>query len=315
MIENGSSPHFPNPASLFYLSAGDCCPYIEICKALTLFVRKTEKDLELLGATAIEIPVDEDPRQQLADWMSRHDNPFFARALVNRYWKHFFSRGLVDPEDDMRVTNPASNPELLDALAADFIESNFDLKHLVRTIANSKTYQLSATPNDYNENDRQNFSRYYPQRLKAEVLLDSIDVLTATPTQFAGLPSGTRAVQLPDNAFDSYFLTVFGRPESASACECERTGDANLAQHLLLLNSKEIQAKLGSGRSAQLADDKRDHAAKIRDLYRTALSREPEPEEIAIASAHIDKNLPNVKAAYEDVIWALVNTKEFLFNH
>ena len=268
-----------------------------------------------LGATAVEIPVDEDPRQQLADWMSRHDNPFFARALVNRYWKHFFSRGLVDPEDDMRVTNPASNPELLDALAADFIESNFDLKHLVRTIANSKTYQLSATPNDYNQNDRQNFSRYYPQRLKAEVLLDSIDVLTATPTQFAGLPSGTRAVQLPDNAFDSYFLTVFGRPESASACECERTGDANLAQHLLLLNSKEIQAKLGSGRSAQLADDKRDHAAKIRDLYRTALSREPEPEEIAIASAHIDKNLPNVKAAYEDVIWALVNTKEFLFNH
>ncbi len=268
-----------------------------------------------LGAAAFDIPADVDPREQLADWMARPDNPFFARALVNRYWKHFFGRGLVDPEDDMRVTNPASNPALLDALAADFIESGFDLKHLVRTIANSQTYQLSATPNDYNENDKQNFSRYYPRRLKAEVLLDSIDVLTATPTQFAGLPAGTRAVQLPDNAFDSYFLTVFGRPESASACECERTGDANLAQHLLLLNSKEIQAKLVSGRSVQLADDKREHVAKIGELYLTALSREPDPEEITIALAHIDKHQTNVRAAYEDIIWSLINTKEFLFNH
>ena len=268
-----------------------------------------------LGSDAFDIPADVDPRGQLADWMARHDNPFFARALVNRYWKHFFGRGLVDPEDDMRVTNPASNPALLDALAAEFIDSSFDLKHLIRTIVNSQTYQLSATPNEYNENDTQNFSRYYPRRLKAEVLLDSIDVLTATPTRFAGLPVGTRAVQLPDNAFDSYFLTVFGRPESASACECERTGDANLAQHLLLLNSKEIQAKLVSGRSVRLAGDSRNHADKIRELYLTALSREPDPEEITIATAHIDKNKDNVRAAYEDIIWSLINTKEFLFNH
>src|SRR6056297_492506 len=268
-----------------------------------------------LGDVALEIPVDEDPREHLADWMSHSDNPFFARALVNRYWKHFFGRGIVEPEDDMRVTNPASNPALLDALAADFIQSDFDLKHLVRTITNSQTYQLSATPNDYNENDTQNFSRYYPQRLNAEVLLDSVDVLTATPTRFAGLPAGTRAVELPDNAFDSYFLTVFGRPESASACECERTGDANLAQHLLLLNSKEIQAKLSSGRSVQLSDDSRNHAAKISELYRIAFSREPDPEEVAIAVSHIAKNQENVRAAYEDVIWSLINTKEFLFNH
>jgi hypothetical protein len=268
-----------------------------------------------LGADALEIPAEDDPREQLADWMSRHDNPFFARALVNRYWKHFFGRGLVDPEDDMRVTNPASNPALLDALASDFIASNYDLKHLIRTITNSQTYQLSAAPNEYNEHDKQNFSRYYPKRLQAEVLLDAIDVLTATPTRFAGLPEGTRAVQLPDNAFDSYFLTVFGRPESASACECERTGDANLAQHLLLLNSKEIQGKLGSGRSVRLAGDSREHLTKITELYRTALSRDPDPEEIAIATAHIDKNPKDLRAAYEDVIWALINTKEFLFNH
>jgi hypothetical protein len=268
-----------------------------------------------LGAVAVDIPADEDPREQLADWMSRYDNPFFARALVNRYWKHFFGRGLVDPEDDMRVTNPASNPALLDALASDFINSKFDLKQLIRRITNSQTYQLSATPNAYNESDKQNFSRYYPQRLKAEVLLDSIDVLTEMPTQFAGLPAGTRAVQLPDNAFDSYFLTVFGRPESASACECERTGDANLAQHLLLLNSKEIQAKLGSGRSVRLADYKKEHAARIGELYRAALSREPDPEEIAIAIAHIGNTPTNARTAYEDIIWALINTKEFLFNH
>lgn len=268
-----------------------------------------------LGAEALEIPADEDPRQHLADWMSRYDNPFFARALVNRYWKHFFGRGIVEPEDDMRVTNPASNPALLDALASDFIQSNFDLKQLIRTITNSQTYQLSSTPNEYNQNDTQNFSRYYPQRLKAEVLLDSIDVLTATPTQFAGLPAGTRAVQLPDNAFDSYFLTVFGRPESASACECERTGDANLAQHLLLLNSKEIQGKLGSGRSVHLTADSRDHAAKIGELYRTAFSRDPDAEEVAIAVSHIAENQDNVRAAYEDIIWSLMNTKEFLFNH
>ena len=268
-----------------------------------------------LGSAAFDIPADEDPREQLADWMARPDNPFFARALVNRYWKHFFGRGLVDPEDDMRLTNPASNPDLLDALASDFIQSNFDLKHLVRTIANSQTYQLSSLPNDYNADDKQNFSRYYPRRLKAEVLLDAIDVLTATPTQFSGLPAGTRAVQLPDNAFDSYFLTVFGRPESASACECERTGDANLAQHLLLLNSKEIQAKLGSGRSVRLAGDNREHAARLSEIYRIALSREPDAEELAIATAHIEKNQTNLRAAYEDIIWALINTKEFLFNH
>ena len=278
---------------------------------------KTKQNLKPtgLGSIALEIPPEQDPREKLADWMSDIDNPFFARALVNRYWKHFFGRGLVDPEDDMRVTNPASNPALLDALADDFVKSGFDLKHLVRTITNSQTYQLSSIPNEYNEDDKQNFSRYYPRRLQAEVLLDSIDILTATPTRFAGLPAGTRAVQLPDNAFDSYFLTVFGRPESASACECERTGDANLAQHLLLLNSKEIQAKLGTGRSARLAQESREQAAKIKELYQTALSRNPDSEELEIAISYIDKNKENVKVAYEDIIWALINTKEFLFNH
>ena len=207
-----------------------------------------------LGGEPLELTPDDDPRHALVDWMAQESNPFFAKALVNRYWKHFFGRGLVDPEDDMRVTNPACNPELLDALAADFIKNKFDMKHLIRTICNSQTYQLSSDPNEWNQDDKQNFSRYYPKRLNAEVLLDAIDQVTATTTSFSGVPVGTRAVELPDNGFNSYFLTVFGRPESASACECERSSEANLAQSLHLLNSAEIQGKLtaGNARAATL---------------------------------------------------------------
>ena len=271
-----------------------------------------------LGSEAATLTQDDDARIALADWMSNPENPFFAQALVNRYWKHFFGRGLVDPEDDMRVTNPASNPALLDALAKSFIESKFDLKQLVRNITNSSTYQLSANPNEWNRDDKQNFSRYYPKRLNAEVLLDSINQVTGTTTSFSGVPAGTRAVQLPDNNFSSYFLTVFGRPEASSACECERSGEANLAQSLHLLNSSEIQGKLtsGSGNAARFASDKaREHQQKIRDLYLLTFSREPIAEELGIALAHIEKHKDNPKIAYEDIVWALINTKEFLFNH
>ncbi|HAN96530.1 MAG TPA: S-layer protein [Planctomycetaceae bacterium] len=264
------------------------------------------------------IGADVDARHALADWMSDPENPFFARALVNRYWKHFFGRGLVDPEDDMRVTNPASNPELLDSLAQDFIDSGYDLKHLVRTITRSTTYQLSALPNDWNGNDKQNFSRYYPKRLNAEVLLDAVDQLTGSRSTFGGVPGDFRAVALPDNGFNSYFLTVFGRPESSSACECERTGDANLAQSLHLLNSGEIQGKLTSaeGRAARLAGAADVGAPeKIRQLYLVAFSRQPDPEELAIAVAHLERFPEDPKRAFEDICWALLNTKEFLFNH
>ena len=270
-----------------------------------------------LGAAPLEIAPDTDPRIALADWMSDPNNAFFSRALVNRYWKHFFSRGLVDPEDDMRVTNPASNPELLEALAKNFVEKKYDLKELVRTICTSTTYQLSAEPNQYNKDDKNNFSRYYPKRLAAESLLDAIDQLTGTTTQFSGVPTGTRAVELPDNGFNSYFLTVFGKPESSSACECERSGEANLAQSLHLLNSGEIQNKLtaGEGRAQKLSGDaNRAHEQKIRELYLLAFSRDPLPEEMAIATAYIAKQ-KEPKRAYEDLVWALMNTKEFLFNH
>jgi hypothetical protein len=283
-----------------------------------------------LGATPADISPDDDPRQALADWLARKDNPLFAKALVNRYWKHFLSRGLVEPEDDMRETNPASNPELLDALARHFIDGGFDLKELVRTIVRSSTYQLASEPNQYNAVDKQYFSRFYPKRLTAEVLLDAINQVTRSENHFEGLPAGTRAVQLPDNSYNStsYFLTVFGRPDSSTACECERSQDASLAQSLHLFNSRDVQEKLTSdhGLPALLSSDKvHDDDGKIRDLYYAAYSRAPEAAELDLARSYIDDKLRQRQGkedlaltrrhAYEDIVWSLLNTKEFLFNH
>jgi len=264
-----------------------------------------------------------DPRQVLVEWMTAPENPYFARALVNRYWKHFFGRGLVDPEDDLRETNPATNPELLDALATHFVKSGYDLRDLVTTICKSSTYQLSAEPNKYNADDRQNFSRFYPRRLQAEVLLDAVDTLVGQPTKFAGLPAGTRAVDLPDSGFDSYFLTAFGRPQAVSACECERSGDASLAQSLHLINSDSLYKQLSgdTGRAARLASEtKVDVNDKVRALYLTAFARTPKDDERQRVTVYLNKaagqaDAAKLRAKYEDVIWALVNTKEFLFNH
>jgi hypothetical protein len=263
----------------------------------------------------------------LADWLTAPANPYFARSLVNRYWKHFFNRGVVDPEDDMRETNPPSNPELLEGLTDHFIKTGYDLKDFVRTLCRSQAYQLSAVPNAFNRGDKQNFSRFYPRRLTAEVLLDAVDQVTQSKTRFEGLPAGIHAVGLPDNSFNanSYFLTVFGRPEGSSACECERSQDASLAQSLHLLNAKEIQEKLSSdtGRAAQLAADRsRSPREKLAELYYCAYSRAPDTNELALGEAYLYKQAVGAKdpvlsqrQAFEDILWALLNTKEFLFNH
>ncbi|HUR46537.1 MAG TPA: DUF1549 and DUF1553 domain-containing protein [Candidatus Saccharimonadales bacterium] len=283
-----------------------------------------------LGAVPAALTPDDDPRLALADWLTAPQNNFFAKALVNRYWKHFFNRGLVEPEDDMRDTNPATNPELLSAVARDFASSGYDLKKLVRTICRSQVYQLSAVPNDYNKVDKQLYSRYYPKRLTAEVLYDAVNTVTKSESKFDGLPAGMKALQLPDNSFNanSYFLTVFGRPESSSACECERSMDASLAQSLHLLNSKEIQQKLANdkGRAAFLAaDTSNSDDYKIREIYSWVYSREPEAREVAVAKKALERKplvkdgkpdeLQTKRQAYEDILWALLNTKEFLFNH
>lgn len=283
-----------------------------------------------LGQTPPEILPDEDPRLVLADWMGEKENPFFAKALVNRYWKHFFKRGLVEPEDDLRDTNPATNPELLDALAKHFIESKFDLKSVVRVIAQSQTYQLSEIPNEHNAVDRQNFSHFYPKRLQAEVLLDAIDGLTGAKTDFADLPPGTRAIALPDNSYNraAPFLKVFGRPESASVCECERIQSSSLAQSLHLMNSAEVKGKLSvaGGRAERLSKPEVPVTEGIREIYLTAFSREPDGEELSIAEEFINKPRTDAqdkpidpgrarRMAYEDLLWAIMSTKEFLYNH
>ncbi|MEZ0275613.1 MAG: DUF1553 domain-containing protein, partial [Roseimicrobium sp.] len=283
-----------------------------------------------LGQAAQDILPDEDPRLRLADWMSDKSNPFFAKALVNRYWKHFFKRGLVEPEDDIRDTNPPTNPELLDALAKHFTDSNFDLRALVRVITQSRTYQLSAMPNEYNAVDRQNFSHYYPKRMQAEVLLDAIDQVSGARSDFADLPPGTRAISLPDNSYNraSHFLKVFGRPEGTSVCECERVQSSSLAQSLHLMNAADVKAKLATkdGRAERLSKVELSDPARIRELYLAAFARDPDEEELRIAVTHLSKPRTDAagkqldaattkRQAFEDLIWALVNTKEFLFNH
>ncbi len=283
-----------------------------------------------LGDDVGEISADEDPRLRLADWMSSKGNPFFAKALVNRYWKHFFKRGLIEPEDDIRDTNPPTNPELLAALESHFIQSGFDLKDLIRTITSSNAYQLSSAPNEHNQVDFQNYSRFYPRRLPAEVLLDSIDDLTGASTRFANLPTGTRAIALPDNSYNksSAFLQVFGRPESQSVCECERVQSSSLAQSLHLINSAEIRSKLatGAGRANRLAAAKTSVEEQIDELYLTAFARLPRDAERKTAIAYVNEPVMNAsnkpldarsakKQNLQDLIWALMNTKEFLFNH
>ena len=283
-----------------------------------------------LGEPELDIAPDDDPRLALVDWMSQKNNPFFAKSLVNRYWKHFFKRGLVEPEDDLRDTNPPTNPDLFEALAKSFTESGYDLKALVRTLTQSHAYQLSSTPNPYNAVDRQAYSHYYPRRMTAEVMLDSIDMVTGSKTDFADLPAGTRAISLPDNSYNraSPFLKVFGRPEGASVCECERVQSASLAQSLHLMNAADVKAKLSAsgGRAEALSKAEMPEPKRIRELYLAAFSREPTADEVRISENHVSK--PRTDAAgkpldsqrakrngYEDLVWALLNTKEFLYNH
>jgi hypothetical protein len=259
---------------------------------------------------------EEDPRHALVDWMARPDNPFFARTLVNRMWGHFLGRGLCHEVDDMRETNPPSNPELLDALAQDFVKHHFDVKHIIRTILNSKVYQLSSEPTPDNQNDQQNYARYYARRLPAEVLLDAVNQTTGSTTGFNGVSSSARAVDLPHEGFGSYFLDTFDRPRRVTSCECERSTGATLAQVLLLANSDEIESKISSpeGKIAKLLKEKRPMHELIGELYLTAYSRRPTTKELQANLAHVDR-LDNKQQAVEDVLWGVINTKEFLFNH
>jgi hypothetical protein len=279
---------------------------------------RTGKPVEpkLLDGPVLDVPPEEDPRQKLVDWMARPDNPFFAKALCNRVWGQLMGRGLVEPVDDMRATNPPSNPELLDDLARDFVAHHFDVKYLTRTICNSRTYQLSAIPNSSNQSDRQNHARYYAKRLIAEVALDAVDQVCGTRTQFSKMSRQARAVELPHEGFGSYFLDIFDRPTRTSPCECARSSGANLQQVLHLANSGELDDKVSSdsGRVARMVKEKVPPEKAIEELYLAAFARRPTEEELQLALAHIGRQ-KEPRKGLEDVAWTLLNSREFLFNH
>jgi hypothetical protein len=249
--------------------------------------------------------------------MARPENPYFSRALVNRLWGHFFGRGLVDPVDDLRETNPASNPELLDALARDFVEHKFDVQHMIRTMVSSSLYGLGSEPTDDNRDDRQNFARFYGRRLIAEVFLDATDQVCGSQTKFNGVASTARAVDLPHENFGSYFLDAFNRPRRESGCECERSASGTLSQVLLLANSDEIENKVadGNGRIARLVKAGRTDAEIVEELYLAAFCRRPTQDEETKAAAYIAAAGDKRQPALEDVLWAALNSKEFSYNH
>jgi hypothetical protein len=257
-----------------------------------------------------------DRRPVLARWMTSSDNPWFARNLVNRTWAHFLGRGLVEPVDDVRATNPPTNPELLDALAKSFVDSKYDFRKLIRTITASRVYQLSSKPNRTNEGDEQNYSRALFKRLDAEVLLDMVCQTTGFGEKFPGVPAGSRAIQLWDSKVPHYFLKLFGRPVRVSACECERNQEPGVAQVLHLLNSPKVHGKItdAGGTVARLVKRKKDDGGLVEELYLTFYSRYPTAKEKATAVAFL-KDSDNRREAAEDLAWSMLNTLEFIFNH
>jgi hypothetical protein len=263
-----------------------------------------------------EIPDDEDRRQAFAEWLTQPDNPFFARVAVNRMWGHLMGRGIVEPVDDFRDSNPPANAPLLDALAADFAGHGFDWKHSLRTILNSRTYQLSSRKNAFNAQDAKYASHANTRLQSAEQLLDSICSVTGVAEKYAGLPAGVRATQLPSPDVDHPFLKTFGQPARETACQCERGTDSNLSQALQLINGPLVHAKLKdeNNRFRKLAAAGRSDREIVTELYLSAFCRLPTPEELAVADRHLAAT-PDRMAALEDLCWAVINANEFLFQH
>jgi hypothetical protein len=280
-----------------------------------------------LDATPLAPEAPGDRREALADWLARAENPYFAKAIVNRVWRNFFGRGLIEPEDDLRATNPASDPVLLDWVVGDFLAHKYDVKHLVRTIMNSGVYARSSDPLPANASDVRYLSHYAVKRLSAEALLDAISRVTDIPTPFSGYPAGWRSLQLPDVQVASTFLSAFGRPERVTTCSCERSAEPSVSQALHLANGETVNAKLrdDKGAVARVAASGADDRAVLDGLYKTALNRPPTEAErakllpvLAGASAGLSDAKEVAAArrqAIEDLYWATLTSKEFLFNH
>ena len=270
-----------------------------------------------LGEAMPESDPEGDRRRALSGWLTAPENPWFARNLANRIWAHFLGRGLVEPVDDVRATNPPTNPELLDRLAAMLVADGFNPKPLMRRIVLSQTYGRSATPNETNGRDERNFSRALFRRLPSEVLMDAICDVTGVPEKYAGVPYGMRAVQLWDSEQQSYFLKLFGRPQRTTPCECERSVSASVSQALHFMNSPNLQSKLAHARGnvtrwvAEGVDDGR----LAESLYLACYSRRPSASEVAEVSGYLRAAKGTRQQAAEDLAWSLMNTLEFVFNH
>jgi hypothetical protein len=270
-----------------------------------------------LGAPPVDLTTIPDRRTVLARWMTTPDNPTFARAIANRLWSHYFGRGLVEPLDDLRATNPATNEPLLDELAKHLRDKKYDLKAFTRTLLNSRLYQLSTKSKTPGVVDEQNFSHAQPRAIPAEVLLDGISQATGMPEKFNGWPEGYRAIQIWDNRMPSYFFRIFGRPVRASVCECERSNEPSIAQALHLMNSEEITNKLRSrqGTARRLATSKMTPSEIIDELYLSTLSRFPNDAERTLMLRVFMEAGEDRQTAVEDVLWALLNSRSFVYNH
>jgi hypothetical protein len=268
-----------------------------------------------LFGEAPAVSEESDPRESLAAWIASDENEFFARVQVNRIWADLMGRGIVDPVDDLRTTNPPTNEPLLAALAAEFRAQKYDLKKLIRTITTSHVYALSSVPNERNTADTRNYSRHYRQRLRAEVLAGAIDDITGVASGFEAMPPRSRANQIWTNRVDSLFLDTFGRPDPNQDPPCERTSDSTVTQTLHLMNSPAIHAKVTSdeGFAANLAAGEKTPDEIAEQLYLTVYSRFPGEEERAIARELFQQEGTTRRQATEDMLWALVNTPEFVF--
>ncbi len=265
--------------------------------------------------TAPESQSGTDPRDDLADWLTSKDNPFFAQTMANRVWADLMGRGLVEPVDDLRATNPPTNAALLEALGNDFAESGFDIKHLIRSITTSSVYGLSSLPSDRNVVDTRNFSRHYRQRLRAEVLADSWCQIVGIPQDYPGMPPGSSAKELWTHRVKSQFLDTFGRPDPNQDPPCERTTDTTVVQALHLMNSRELHSKLLDDASwaRQLAESNRTPEQIVEEVYLAVYSRRPDEEELQITLDLYNNEGADRRAATEDLLWALLNTPEFVF--
>jgi hypothetical protein len=270
-----------------------------------------------LGGTEPKLSTNIDRRGAYAQWLTAADNRFFARGLVNRYWSYFFHRGIVEPVDDIRSTNPPINPGLLDALTKDFVDHRFDARHLMRRIVTSATYQRSSTPTASNRHDEQNFSHAIPRRVPAEALLDSLVQATGVAENIGGAPAGFRAAQLPDANVTSDFLHLFGKPQRIEACECERDNESNMMQALHFINGKSILTRVQNpaARPTLLAKQKLTDTELVTELYLWSLARHPSDAELKVSLDFLRTHAERRVEAAQDLMWSLLNTRDFLLTH